>query len=79
MAREEPTRRTLRVVLRVGTLLLLVAATALGAPACGGGGGGGETAIESGQLVELSGVGPVAQTFDEARGKPRLVLLLSPT
>jgi hypothetical protein len=63
-------------VLRVGALLVLIAATALFPVACGG---GSETAGGSGQLVELSSVDPVAQAFDEAKGKPRLVLLLSPT
>jgi hypothetical protein len=63
-------------VLRVGALLL-VAVASLAAAACGG--SDRETAAAPGELVELSSAGPVAQAFDDAKGKPRLVLLLSPT
>jgi hypothetical protein len=62
----------------LGALLLLAALAAIVATGCGGGGDR-ETAGGSGRLVALSSVAPVAETFDDDKGRPRLLVLLSPT
>ena len=76
MASGDRVRRRLSGVRGVGALILFVAVMTLGAAGCGGGSG---SSVGSGELVELSTAEPVARAFDEARGTPRLVLLLSPT
>lgn len=43
--------------------------------ACGGGGGGGERA----GLSDLTSVDELRVRFNEDRGEPRLILVLSPT
>jgi hypothetical protein len=39
----------------------------------------GTAAPSSKRVVELAGLGPFAQQFDADRGKPRLLVILSPT
>jgi hypothetical protein len=58
-------------------LALVLAFVALGIAACGGPSDADEAA--DAQVVEVVNIDQVASAFDEDRGKPRLVLLLSPT
>ena len=62
-------------MLRVASVLLAITA-ALAATACGG---TDEQTGGSGRLTEVSSVAPIAARFDEDKGRPRLLLLLSPT
>jgi hypothetical protein len=64
-------------LLRVGTLVFLVVATALVTAGCGG--TDHEATGGSDRLVALSSVAPVADAFNDDKGRPRLLLLLSPT
>jgi hypothetical protein len=62
------------VIARLGASLLVVAAVAAG---CGG--EGRENAAGTGKLVPITDVRQVGDRFDRDSGRPRLVLLLSPT
>ena len=61
-------------------LLTVLAAVALLA-GCGGSKeqAEGTAAPPSGRVVELAGLGPFKQQFDADRGRPRLLVILSPT
>ncbi len=56
------------------TLCVLLALATLVLAACGG-----TSAPAGGEVAELRSVDQVASAFEADRGKPRLVLLLSPT
>ena len=57
--------------------LLSVFVAALAVTGCGGGEEGATEGAE--RLVVMTDVAPVAEAFGEDRGRPRLLLLLSPT
>ena len=62
---------------RRGRLLLAaVTVSSLAGTACGG---GGDSAGAGNALRDLAELAELRQAFDADRGKPRLILLLSPT
>jgi hypothetical protein len=58
---------------------LVLALLAMALAGCGGSEGAPTGSSSSGGLVELGGVETLKETFAESSGKPRLLLLLSPT
>jgi len=60
-------------------LLAVCAAALVVAAGCGGGSEEPDGAVRPSELQDLDGVGAFARAFDESKGSPRLVLLLSPT
>jgi hypothetical protein len=63
---------TLDSVLRWGLVLALVASALTGC-------GSHESATNGGRLTDLTSVGQLQRDFDAHEGRPRLLLLLSPT
>lgn len=59
--------------------LAVCAAALLAATGCGGGSEEPDAAARPSGLQDLNGVDAFAREFDEGKGSPRLVLLLSPT
>jgi hypothetical protein len=63
----------------VRAFLLAVCAAALVVAGCGGGSEEPDGAARPSELQDLNGVDAFVRAFDESKGSPRLVLLLSPT